>query len=123
MSRIQVLKDRHGESFVGVSSPVHRYLRKTHALLTKGNKGVSPTATHGGNMVHPLFPDEGEIEFVEQTNAHIRETTSRCQVLMPHFQKAAEYRLMYQGHGTFQFAPEVEMTPPRGAVGTQGSQD
>uniref|UniRef100_A0A0D3D2Y9 Retrotransposon gag domain-containing protein n=1 Tax=Brassica oleracea var. oleracea TaxID=109376 RepID=A0A0D3D2Y9_BRAOL len=122
MSRIQVLKDRHGESFAGVSSPVHRYLRKTHALLTKGNKGVSPTATHGGNMVHALFPDEEEMEFVEQTNAHIRETTnahirettSRCQVLMPHFQKAAEYRLMYQGHGTFQFTPEVEMTPPRG---------
>ena len=82
-------------------------------------------------MVHALFPDEEEMEFVEQTNAHIRETTnahirettSRCQVLMPHFQKAAEYRLMYQGHGTFQFTPEVEMTPPRGAVGTQGSQD
>ncbi|KAF3598978.1 hypothetical protein F2Q69_00035571 [Brassica cretica] len=27
--------------------------------------------------------------------------------------RAAEYRRMYQGHGTFQFAPEVEMTPPK----------
>ena len=49
--------------------------------------------------------------FVEQPNAHMRETTVRRQVLMPHFQRAAEYGRLYQGHGTFQFAHEVEMTP------------
>ena len=50
--------------------------------------------------------------FVEQPNAHMRETTVRRRVLMPHFQRETEYGQLYQGHGTFQFAPEVEMTPP-----------
>ncbi|KAF2583500.1 hypothetical protein F2Q68_00003862 [Brassica cretica] len=42
----------------------------------------------------------------------MRETTVRRRVLMPHFQRETEYGQLYQGHGTFQFAPEVEMTPP-----------
>ena len=36
----------------------------------------------------------------------------RHRVLMPHFQRAAEYSRLYQGQRTFQLAPEVEMTPP-----------
>ena len=64
-------------------------------------------------MVPALFPDEEEIEFVEQPNAYIWETTVRLQVLMPHFQRAAEYRRMYQSHGTIQFAPEVKTTPAK----------
>ena len=63
-------------------------------------------------MVPALFPDEEEMEFAEQPNAHIRERTVRHRVLMPHFQRAAESSRLYQGQRTFQLAPEVEMTPP-----------
>ncbi|KAL0650514.1 hypothetical protein Bca4012_093205 [Brassica carinata] len=62
-------------------------------------------------MVPALFPDEEEMEFAEQPNAPIQETTVRRRVLMPHFQRAAAYRRLYQGQGIFQFAPEVDKTP------------
>ncbi|KAF2532026.1 hypothetical protein F2Q70_00029263 [Brassica cretica] len=87
-----------------VFTSASRVLKKTHALWTKGDKRVSPHYDAGGNMVNSLFPDEGKMEFVEQPNAHIPETTVRRQVLMLHFQRAVEYRRMYQ--------PEVKMTPP-----------
>ncbi|KAF2577412.1 hypothetical protein F2Q68_00003859 [Brassica cretica] len=32
---------------------------------------------------------------------------------MPHFQRAVEYMQLYKGHETFQFAPEVKITPPK----------
>ncbi|KAL0689497.1 LOW QUALITY PROTEIN: hypothetical protein Bca4012_089175 [Brassica carinata] len=93
------------KDFVGMSPPVHHKFgeRRLH-YGPKGTRAYAhkPYYDAWGNMVPDLFP-----------NAHIRETTVRRQVLMPHFQRAAEYRRMYQGHGTFQFAPEVEMTPPK----------
>ncbi|KAG5375408.1 hypothetical protein IGI04_040004 [Brassica rapa subsp. trilocularis] len=77
-----------------------------------GKKADGNKDHRGGNMVPALFPDEEEMEFAEQPNAHIRERTVRHRVLMPHFQRAAESSRLYQGQRTFQLAPEVEMTPP-----------
>ncbi|KAF3507767.1 hypothetical protein F2Q69_00004691 [Brassica cretica] len=97
---------------------------KDHLGGPKGTRAYArkPYCDAWGNMVPALFPDEEEMGFVEQLNAHMRETTVRRRVLMPHFQRAAEYGRLYQGHGTFQFAPEVEMTPPTRGRGRQGSQ-
>ena len=79
----------------------------------KGTRAYArkPYCDAWGDMVPALFPDEEEMEFAEQPNTPIQETTVRRRVLMPHFQRAAEYRRLYQGQGTFQFAPEVDMTP------------
>ncbi|WZY92164.1 hypothetical protein YC2023_064493 [Brassica napus] len=90
-----------------VFTSASRARRKTHALWTKRDKGVRPQA-----LPPALFPDEEEMVFAEPPNAPIQETTVRRRILMPHFQRAAEYRRLYQGQGTFQFAPEVDMTPP-----------
>uniref|UniRef100_A0A0D3AQ72 ADP-ribosyl cyclase/cyclic ADP-ribose hydrolase n=2 Tax=Brassica oleracea TaxID=3712 RepID=A0A0D3AQ72_BRAOL len=97
-----------------MSSPVHHELGERP--IRYGPKGTrayarKPYCDAWGDMVPALFPDEEEMEFAEQTNAPIQETTVRRRVLMPHFQRAAEYRRLYQGQGTFQFAPEVDMTP------------
>ncbi|KAL0667720.1 hypothetical protein Bca4012_030424 [Brassica carinata] len=98
----------------GMSSPVHHELGERR--MRYGPKGTrayarKPYCYAWGDMVPALFPDEEEMEFAEQPNAPIQETTVRCRVLMPHFQRAAKYRRLYQGQGTFQFAPEVDMTP------------
>ncbi|KAG5384513.1 hypothetical protein IGI04_035983 [Brassica rapa subsp. trilocularis] len=100
---------------LGMSSPVHHELGERR--MRYGPKGTrayarKPYCDAWGDMVPALFPDEEEMEFAEQPNAPIQETTVRRQILMPHFQRAAEYRRLYQGQGTFQFAPEVDMTPP-----------
>ena len=73
----------------------------------------SPTVTPGVTLVPTLFSDEEEMEFVEQPNTHIQKTTMRRRVQIPHFQRAAEYRRMNLSHGTFQFAPELEMIDVR----------
>ncbi|KAG5414729.1 hypothetical protein IGI04_002296 [Brassica rapa subsp. trilocularis] len=62
-----------------------------------GKKADGNKDHRGGNMVPALFPDEEEMEFAEQPNAHIRERTVRHRVLMPHFQRAAESSRLYQG--------------------------
>ncbi|KAF3531478.1 hypothetical protein DY000_02040156 [Brassica cretica] len=99
----RMTEDHHGAK--RMSPPVHHKFGERR--LCYGPKGTrayahKPYYDAWGNMVPDLFP-----------NAHIRETTVRRQVLIPHFHRAAEYRRMYQGHGTFQFAPEVEMTTPK----------
>ena len=88
----------------------------------KGTRAYArkPYCDAWGDMVPALFPDEEEMEFAEQPNAPIQETTVRRRVLMPHFQRVAEYRRLYQGQGTFQFAPEVDMTPPTRGRRRQG---
>ncbi|WZY94930.1 hypothetical protein YC2023_067259 [Brassica napus] len=100
---------------LGMSSPVHHELGERR--MRYGPKGTrayarKPYCDAWGDMVPALFPDEEEMDFAEQPNAPIQEMTVRCRILMPHFQRAAEYRRLYQGQGTFQFAPEVDMTPP-----------
>ncbi|KAG5414903.1 hypothetical protein IGI04_002470 [Brassica rapa subsp. trilocularis] len=92
-----------------VFTSASRARRKTHALRAYARK---PYRDAWGDVVPALFPDEEEMEFAEPPNAPIQETTVRRQILMPHFQRAAEYRRLYQGRGTFQFAPEVDTTPP-----------
>ncbi|WZZ82602.1 hypothetical protein YC2023_103174 [Brassica napus] len=97
-----------------MSSPVHHELGERR--MRYGPKGTrvyarKPYCDAWGDMVPALFPDEEEMEFAEQPNAPIQEKTVRRRVLMPYFQRAAEYRRLYQGQGTFQFAPEVDMTP------------
>ncbi|KAG5415245.1 hypothetical protein IGI04_002812 [Brassica rapa subsp. trilocularis] len=84
-------------------------IRTTREILAYARK---PYCDAWGDVVPALFPDEEEMEFAEQPNAPIQETTMRRRILMPHFQRAAEYRRLYQGQGTFQFAPEVDTTPP-----------
>ncbi|KAG5411338.1 hypothetical protein IGI04_007657 [Brassica rapa subsp. trilocularis] len=98
-----------------MSSPVHHELGERR--MRYGPKGTrayarKPYRDAWGDVVPAFFPDEEEVEFVEPPNAPIQETTVRRRILMPHFQRAAEYRRLYQGQGTFQFAPEVDMTPP-----------
>ncbi|WZZ30371.1 hypothetical protein YC2023_013772 [Brassica napus] len=90
-----------------MSSPVHHKLGERR--MRYGPKGTmayahKPYCDAWGDMVPALFPDEEEMKFAEQPNAPIQETTMRRRILMPHFQRA--------GQGTFQFAPEVDMTPP-----------
>ncbi|KAF3553369.1 hypothetical protein F2Q69_00012039 [Brassica cretica] len=120
--RVDGNKDHLGVKRIvlGMSSPVHHEFGERR--LRYGPKGTrayarKPYCDAWGNMVSTLFPDEEEVGFVEQPNAHLRETTVRRRVLMPHFQREAEYRRLYQGQGTFQFAPEVETTPPMGSRG------
>ncbi|WZY95426.1 hypothetical protein YC2023_067755 [Brassica napus] len=97
-----------------MSSPVHHELGERR--MRYGPKGTrayarKPYCDAWGVVVPALFPDEEEVEFVEPPNAPIQETTVRRRILMPHLQRAAEYRRLYQGQGTFQFAPEVDTTP------------
>ncbi|KAG5375441.1 hypothetical protein IGI04_040037 [Brassica rapa subsp. trilocularis] len=99
----------------GMSSPVHHELEERR--MRYGPRGTrayarKPYRDAWGDVVPALFPDEEEIEFAEPPNAPIQETTVSRRILMPHFQRAAEYRRLYQGQGTFQFAPEVDTTPP-----------
>ncbi|KAF2569705.1 hypothetical protein F2Q68_00025026 [Brassica cretica] len=80
---------------LGMSSPVHHDLGERR--MRYGPKGTrayarKPYCDTWGNMVPALFPDEGEMEFAEQPKAPIQETTMRRRILMPHFQRAAEYR-------------------------------
>ncbi|WZZ03268.1 hypothetical protein YC2023_089189 [Brassica napus] len=92
-----------------MSSPVHHELRERRMRYRpKGTRAYArkPYCDAWGNMLPALFPDEEEMGFAEQPNTHIQETIVRRRVLMPHFQRAAEYRRLYR------FAPEVEMTPP-----------
>ncbi|WZZ03245.1 hypothetical protein YC2023_089166 [Brassica napus] len=96
-------------------SPVHHELGERR--MRYGPKGTrayarKPYRDAWGDVVPALFPDEEEMEFAEPPNAPIQETTVRRRILMPHFQRAAEYRRLYQGQSTFQFAPEVDTTPP-----------
>ncbi|WZZ08445.1 hypothetical protein YC2023_094366 [Brassica napus] len=98
-----------------MSSPVQHELGERR--IRYGPKGTrayarKPYRDAWGDVVPALFPDEEEMEFAEQPNAPIQETTVMRRILMPHFQRAAEYRRLYQGQGTFQFAPEVDMTLP-----------
>ncbi|XP_033145542.1 uncharacterized protein LOC117133453 [Brassica rapa] len=98
-----------------MTSPVHHELGERR--MRYGPKGTrayarKPYRDAWGDVVPALFPDEEEMEFAEPPNAPIQETTVRRRILMPHSQRAAEYRRLYQGHGTFQFAPEVDTTPP-----------
>ncbi|XP_033140571.1 uncharacterized protein LOC117131841 [Brassica rapa] len=98
-----------------MSSPVHHELGERR--MRYGPKGTrayarKPYRDAWGDVVPALFPDEEEMEFAEPPNAPIQETTVRRRILMPHFQRAAEYRRLYQGQGTFQFAPEVDTMPP-----------
>ncbi|WZY86923.1 hypothetical protein YC2023_033307 [Brassica napus] len=98
-----------------MSSPVHHELGERR--MRYGPKGTrayarKPYRDAWDDVVPALFPDEEEMEFAEPPNAPIQETTVSRRILMPHFQRAAEYRRLYQGQGTFQFAPEVDTTPP-----------
>ncbi|WZZ08810.1 hypothetical protein YC2023_094731 [Brassica napus] len=98
-----------------MSSPVHHELGERR--MRYGPKGTrayarKPYRDAWGDVVPALFPDEEKMEFAEPPNAPIQETTVRRRILMPHFQRAVEYRRLYQGQGTFQFAPEVDTTPP-----------
>ncbi|KAG5406572.1 hypothetical protein IGI04_012691 [Brassica rapa subsp. trilocularis] len=113
-NRFQIMGTRL-RIILGMSSPVHHELGERR--MRYGPKGTrayarKPYRDAWGDVVPALFPDEEEVEFVEPPNAPIQETTVGRRILMPHFQRAAEYRRLYQGQGTFQFAPEADMTPP-----------
>ncbi|KAG5415752.1 hypothetical protein IGI04_003319, partial [Brassica rapa subsp. trilocularis] len=111
-------RDDKNHTGILMSSPVHHELGERHMRYGRyGPKGTrayarKPYRDAWGDVVPALFPDEEEMEFAEPPNAPIQETTVSRRILMPHFQRAAEYRRLYQGQGTFQFAPEVDTTPP-----------
>ena len=78
-----------------MSSPVHHELGERR--MRDGPKGTmayarKPYCDAWGDMVPALFPDEEEMKFAEQPNAPIQETTVRRRILMPHFQRAVEYK-------------------------------